>query len=329
VVRDRVDELRPQPLAQAPVELVDLQPVLVDRHGHDLGLEAAECHDRAEVGRRLDDHRVAAVEERLAHQLERLHAAARHEQLVVARPPSLHGLEPLRERVERAGEAARRSVLERARLARGRELGQKRRGAVAREGARIREPARERDHVRLAEEAEHGGDPLSHVAAGARGEEAIPARRLAHGGHATDYTRAVEEAYALDVYARTPKHLVLILAREFASNLATPMMITDAGGTLVYFNEAAEAIVGRSFAEAGEMPFADWSERFAARTQASDPFPPDRRPVWIALTERRATHERLVVTALDGRPREIEVTAFPLFAHADEFVGVVGIFWRA
>ena len=30
----------------------------------------------------------------------------------------------------------------------------------------------------------------------------------------------------------------------------------------------------------------------------------------------------------DGVEREIEVTAFPLFAHADEFVGVVVIFWR-
>jgi PAS domain-containing protein len=126
---------------------------------------------------------------------------------------------------------------------------------------------------------------------------------------------------------RAPKHLVLILAREFASNLATPMMLTDAHGTLIFFNEAAEAIVGRTFAEAGEMPFGEWSERFAARTPDSAPLPPERRPVALALEERRATHERLVVRGLDGVQREIAVTAFPLFAHADEFVGVVGIFW--
>jgi PAS domain S-box-containing protein len=123
------------------------------------------------------------------------------------------------------------------------------------------------------------------------------------------------------------KHLVLILAREFASNLATPMMLTDAEGTLVFFNEAAEAIVGRTFAEAGEMSFSEWSERIAARTPAGTPLAPERRPVAIALEERRAAHEQFVVTALDGSRREIAVTAFPLYAHADEFVGVVGIFW--
>ncbi len=129
------------------------------------------------------------------------------------------------------------------------------------------------------------------------------------------------------MHHRSPKHLVLILAREFVSNLATPMMLTDAEGTLVFFNEAAEAIVGRTFAEAGEMPFLEWSARFAARTPASEPLPLERRPVAIALEERRAAHERLMVTGLDGAEREIAVTAFPLFAHADEFVGVVGIFW--
>jgi hypothetical protein len=31
---------------------------------------------------------------------------------------------------------------------------------------------------------------------------------------------------------------------------------------------------------------------------------------------------------MDGVERDVEVTAFPLFAHADEFVGIVAIFWR-
>jgi PAS domain-containing protein len=63
------------------------------------------------------------------------------------------------------------------------------------------------------------------------------------------------------------KHLVLILAREFASNLATPTAITDEQGRLVYFNEAADSIIGSTFAEADEMPFEEWSAKAAgART---------------------------------------------------------------
>ena len=128
---------------------------------------------------------------------------------------------------------------------------------------------------------------------------------------------------------RRPKHLVLILAREFASNLATPMLIADDEGTLVYYNEAAEALVGTPFAEAGELELDEWTTSFEPRTHDAEPLPAERRPARIALDERRASHERFVITSRDGVDREVSVTAFPLFAQADEFVGIVAIFWRA
>ena len=126
------------------------------------------------------------------------------------------------------------------------------------------------------------------------------------------------------------KHLVLILAREFASNLATPTLITDERGQLVFYNEAAEEILERPFSEAGEMPLDEWLEPFAARTiESEEPLSFERLPAGIALYERRAAHERFTVTSLDGVVRDISVTAFPLFAHTDELVGVVTIWWRA
>ena len=71
-----------------------------------------------------------------------------------------------------------------------------------------------------------------------------------------------------------PKHLVLILAREFTANLATPALIADARGQLVYYNEAAEGVVGRRFAEIGEVPMDEWiagvrAQWAAARAAAS------------------------------------------------------------
>jgi PAS domain-containing protein len=125
------------------------------------------------------------------------------------------------------------------------------------------------------------------------------------------------------------KHLVLILAREFASNLATPTLITDERGCLVFYNEAAEEVFGRSFAEVGEMPIDEWTSQFEPRTVDSDePLPLERRPTGIALKERRPAHERIRITSVDGVAREDAVTAFPLFAHEDELVGTVTIFWR-
>jgi PAS domain-containing protein len=122
---------------------------------------------------------------------------------------------------------------------------------------------------------------------------------------------------------------VLILAREFASNLATPTLIADDRGWVVFYNEAAEAIFGRSFAEADEMPLDEWSASFEPRLlETGEPIPRERRPTRIAFDERRAAHEKVRITGRDGVERNIAVTAFPLFAHADEFVGVVVIFWR-
>jgi len=124
------------------------------------------------------------------------------------------------------------------------------------------------------------------------------------------------------------KHLVLILAREFASNLATPTLIADERGWLVFYNEAAEEILERPFSEAGEMPLHDWLEPFSPRTLEAEPLPFERNPAGIALYEQRAAHERFTITSVDGVVRNVAVTAFPLFAHTDELVGVVTIWWR-
>ena len=139
---------------------------------------------------------------------------------------------------------------------------------------------------------------------------------------------ALGARYACRLERRRQKHLVLILAREFASNLATPTLIADAEGTLVFYNEAAEEVVGRSFSEAGEMHVDDWTGSFEPRTANAEPLPPERRPIRIALDQQRPAHESFRITSTDGVERNVAVTAFPLFAHAEEFVGIVAIFWR-
>jgi len=131
------------------------------------------------------------------------------------------------------------------------------------------------------------------------------------------------------VETQRQKHLVLILARGLASNLATPTLIADDQGRIVFYNEAAEEVIGTTFAEAGEMPLDEYSASFAPRTRGSEePLPAESLPARIALDQRQAVHKQLRATSRDGVDRDIAVTAFPLFAHADEFVGIVAIFWR-
>jgi PAS domain-containing protein len=129
------------------------------------------------------------------------------------------------------------------------------------------------------------------------------------------------------VQTRRQKHLVLILAREFASNLATPTAIADDQGMVVFYNEAAEAVVGTPFAETAELSLDEWGMRFAPRTE-SGPVTAEQLAGHVALQERRAVHERYRVRSVDGVDRDVSVTAFPLFAQGEEFVGIVVIFWR-
>jgi PAS domain-containing protein len=128
--------------------------------------------------------------------------------------------------------------------------------------------------------------------------------------------------------ARRQMHIALILARELATQLATASFIADADGELVFYNEAAEKILGQSFAEAGPMPAREWNSRFSIEDVEGAPLPLERNPGWIALTERRPAHERLRLVGLDGVRRQISATALPLFANPTDVVGMLAVFWE-
>jgi PAS domain-containing protein len=124
-------------------------------------------------------------------------------------------------------------------------------------------------------------------------------------------------------------NLVLILARGLASSIATPMFLVDEEGTLVYFNEAAEQILGQTYAEAGEMSEEEWATAFSPEDpDTGDKLDPNDAPLSIALAERHPAHRRVAITGMDQERRVINVTALPLFARTDEFVGAAAIFWQ-
>lgn len=125
------------------------------------------------------------------------------------------------------------------------------------------------------------------------------------------------------------KNLVLILSRQLAANLATPMFLIDVEGTLVYYNEPAEAIIGKAFEQTGEMPVAEWAASLNLEGLDGQPLSRARTPAGIAFLEHRPAHQLLLATTFDGKKRCIEITAYPLFSKRDEFAGVVAIFWES
>ena len=126
-----------------------------------------------------------------------------------------------------------------------------------------------------------------------------------------------------------PRSLPLILARELSANLATPMFLLDAAGMLVYFNDAAELMLGRTYAELGQVS----ADEFGAMLQLADvdgtPLRRRDSPAGVAFINREPSHRRLVATTLDGRRDTFECTAYPLFGKTNEMHGALAVFWKA
>ena len=119
----------------------------------------------------------------------------------------------------------------------------------------------------------------------------------------------------------------LILIRHLASRLAMPVFVVDRAGDLVFFNEPAEAVLGRRFEEIRSMPFEDWTTAFLP-TDAGQPLSVDELPLVIAVRRGVPAHRTFAIRAADGAERTIETTAFPLLATGGDLVGAVAMFWE-
>ncbi|HXF37389.1 MAG TPA: PAS domain-containing protein [Actinomycetota bacterium] len=122
--------------------------------------------------------------------------------------------------------------------------------------------------------------------------------------------------------------LTLILARDLAASLATPVFIVDAAGDLVFFNEAAEEVLGTTFAEHQVMSREEWAAAFRPRDEEGRALGVEDLPLGVVLAERRPAHRTIRIVGGDGVARRIEVTAVPLYARPDEFVGGIALFWE-
>jgi PAS domain-containing protein len=124
------------------------------------------------------------------------------------------------------------------------------------------------------------------------------------------------------------KSLALIRAREVAANLSMPMVVLDPEGTIVFYNPAAEVMLGDTFENAGELSSEEWAAAFAPEHTDGTPIPMYELPAGVALLEHRAHHKDLCYTGIDGTRREVAVTAFPLVGREQELQGAVVIFWH-
>ena len=124
------------------------------------------------------------------------------------------------------------------------------------------------------------------------------------------------------------KPIQIILARQLASSLATPILIVDTEGRLIFYNEPAEAILNQRFDETGEIAADTWSTLFALADEQRKPIPQEDRPMMMALSERKP-YSRTVWMQCGHRDwKHMNITAFPLIGEERQFLGAQMIFWE-
>lgn len=120
----------------------------------------------------------------------------------------------------------------------------------------------------------------------------------------------------------------IILARQLATQLSVPLFLVDPEGTLLFYNEPAEVILGRRFADTGEMPSEDWSSTFLPVDDQGKLVPPNHLPLMMTLKTHQPAHKHFTIKGLDSTMRKIGVTSIPFTGLKGEFLGAAALFWE-
>lgn len=124
------------------------------------------------------------------------------------------------------------------------------------------------------------------------------------------------------------QEIEIILARQLASYLSVPIFLIGPDGSLLFYNEPAEGILGKRFDETGKLPVEEWSAMFEPTDESGAPLEPGELPVLIALEKGRLAHRPMWIQGLDGTRRSIDVACFPLEGQGNRSLGAVAVFWE-
>jgi PAS domain-containing protein len=120
----------------------------------------------------------------------------------------------------------------------------------------------------------------------------------------------------------------IILSRQLADCLSVPVFIIDTTGNLIFYNAAAEEVLGKSFEETGEMPVEVWSVIFKPIDQFHAAMPPGELPLVKTLKDQLPYHKSFWINSLKGQVEKIALTSYPIINRENKFLGAVAMFWK-
>src|SRR5687767_5605494 len=123
------------------------------------------------------------------------------------------------------------------------------------------------------------------------------------------------------------KPLEVILARNLITSLSTAAFLVGDDGALLFYNEAAGALLGASFEEAGRMPAAEWLATFGPFDDSGQPMELEDSPLTQALREGRPAHADFCIRSTRGDEYAIEASAVPIVGSDASSSGAMIFFW--
>ncbi len=115
----------------------------------------------------------------------------------------------------------------------------------------------------------------------------------------------------------------LILAKQWAGLLASPVLLFDGQGSLLYYNETAEILLGRSFGLTGPMRRGEWSAAFQFEDLDGHDLDADQTPLCSSLDGAQADQKTLVLRGIAGALTKIRLTTVPIQGAGNQRHGVL------
>jgi len=125
-----------------------------------------------------------------------------------------------------------------------------------------------------------------------------------------------------------PAHEIeIILSRQLADCLTVPVFIVNPEGTLLFYNEPAEGILGKKFEDTGAMPVDDWGTSFFPHDEDGKDLNPLELPLVQTIRNKVPAHKTFWIKSLNGKSTKISVTSIPIIGRSKVFSGAMAIFW--
>ena len=121
----------------------------------------------------------------------------------------------------------------------------------------------------------------------------------------------------------------MILVRQLAGYLFVPVLVVDTAGTVIFYNEPAERILGVRFEETGRIDREEADRLVELSVDPAEGQDDPGRPLLTALQQRRPVHARRWLLRRSDRVRlQVELTVFPIIDQEERVLGAMAMFWE-